>query len=86
MTEATEKWIQSEAADFAGAEYTQDIFICGLTKGIEIAEEFPEWADDERYIWDRKKRKYVASWDNYSEFTTSQLLEKYLETLNKQKS
>lgn len=60
----------------------------GLTKGIEIAEGFAEWVDD-NYLQEVKGQWYSLGLkkDERAEFfTTSQLLEKYLETLNKEKT
>lgn len=96
MTESIKQWIADQADKVSTCEKidgekfidgkTRMPYRLGLEKGIEIAEGFPDWANDNRYVWDHDKRKYIAAWDNYSEFTTSQLLEKhlvYLKTLEK---
>lgn len=89
MTEAIKQWIADEAVVKYGYQPNeQDIFAAGLTKGIEIAEGFAEWLDD-NYLQEEKGKWYSLGLkkDEIPEyFTTSQLLEKYLETLNKEKT
>lgn len=57
-----------------------DAFSNGLTKGIEIAEGFAEWVDGYHYyIFSPNNWKSVV--ESEPNLTTSQLLEKYLKTL-----
>lgn len=84
MTEAIKQWIADQALKEypippkfigpANAEMDRAAISSGLTKGIEIAEGFADWAN-QRYTW------VSANWwdgDDDETFTTSQLLEKYL--------
>lgn len=78
MTEAIKHWMNEEMKkEKVNNPRNQLYFSAGLTKGIEIAEGFPDWAN-QRYTW------VSANWwdgDDDETFTTSQLLEKYLKTL-----
>lgn len=101
MTEAVKQWIAEKALliatsqGFSGSnvinEKAQFGAVQGLLKGIEIAEGFAEWIRDEGYTqslrnldkWYKQPAKERTDY-----FTTSQLLEKYLEhlsSINKEK-
>lgn len=70
------------------AHYAVKDFSDGLSKGIEIAQGFAEWIDD--YYFIERTKKWMLVDDNFYEtttesklFTTSQLLEKYIQQLGK---
>lgn len=98
MTESIKQWIADQAIEiakvpaFSGGErvsYERQLAaISGLTKGIEIAEGFAEWVED-LYIQDFKGKWYLyedfpgRDYNKVEFLTTSQLLEKYLNQLQK---
>lgn len=92
MTEAIKQWIKDQAVKgldaFSSSQVKMIGFSMGLEKEIEIAEGFAEWVDD-NYLQEVKGQWYSLGLkkDERAEFfTTSQLLEKYLETLNNDKA
>lgn len=85
MTEAIKQWIEDEAVAYADYKPDdQEHFSAGLRKGIEVAEGFAEWVDDKGYYntFDEGGRRMWATYNSGEEsLTTSQLLEKYLQTI-----
>lgn len=86
MTEAIKQWIADEAQSNSGwtgllSDNSRGIYYSGLTKGIEIAEGFAEWKEDNLWWFDCGSRTWLQGSDHDSEITTSQLLEKYIKTL-----
>ena len=53
--------------------------------GVSDAIEFAEWIINERYIFDFKKKKYVAAWNNYQELTIQELYKIFQESQPQQK-
>ena len=47
---------------------------------ISDAVEFAEWIINNRYLFDFKKKKYVAAWNNYQELTSKELYEEFTST------
>lgn len=97
MTEAIKQWIADQTAatypDYQGPhEAVKSMVIecqksCtnGLTKGIEIAQGFAEWLD-ELYMQEEKGQWYAFGTlpdEPCALLTTSQLLEKYIQSLDK---
>jgi hypothetical protein len=84
MTEAIKQWVIQQS-QFAGnrscdhAETVETYFGEGLTRGIEIAEGFAEWVDDSPY-YKFGQNSWLHVGDSQTSFTTSQLLEKYIES------
>lgn len=100
MTEAIKQWIADEAVKmatmpgFTGEVVHQNVqlgAISGLTKGIEIAEEFDIWKESEGYMiggTDHEGIFFYVKRGDYSlkNIYFSQLLEQYLShLLNKEK-
>jgi hypothetical protein len=81
MTDAIKKWMQLEASDFYMSYDAQDKFISGLTKGIELIEGYEKWKRLNRYSL--SQTGWWSPADINASFTTSQLLEKYINQLNK---
>lgn len=82
MTEAIKQWI---ADNSAGGSHPLE-YSWGLTKGIEIAAGFTEWYPSEGWQNYDGHDRWINPSEGNSVLTTSQLLEKYLETLNKEKA
>lgn len=87
MTEAIKQLIAYQAkfwlSKFSHSSGKRVGYIMGLTKGIEIAEGFAEWV--EKFSLPGKEGFWLLQGED-GVLTTSQLLEKYLETLNKEKA
>lgn len=92
MTEYIKQWIADESDRASTCEkITGEKFIdgttrmpyrLGLEKGIEIAEGFLDWAETEQWYREDHDKKWYSPHIGNEGITTSQLLEKYLQTLN----
>ncbi len=93
MTETIKQWIADQADKVSTCEKingekfidgkTRMPYRLGLEKGIEIAEGFAEWKEDNKWWFDNEVIKWYQGSDHDSGLTTSQLLEKYIQQLGK---
>lgn len=91
MTEAIKQWAYQKSRDYANDKFpsghvtavakTTEHHEAGLSKGIEIAEGFAEWAEDGPYLYNAEEKLWKTFTIGDPPITTSQLLEKYLEYL-----
>lgn len=91
MTEAIKQWIADQALKEypippkfigpANAEMDRAAFSAGLEKGIEIAEGFSEWATPRGWRFNSISQMFENINPAAADLTTSQLLERYLLTL-----
>lgn len=84
MTDNIKQWIEDEAvANYDYQPDEQDIFAKGLTKGIEIAIGFAEWHTSEDWVEYDGHDRWINPPNGNAVLTTSQLLEKYIQQLDK---